>query len=203
MMEDLVEDQGPSLIKKWWNPQSFSNRTVEAEKLHILMEAARRTPSFKNEQPWNFIIVTTEDADGYSSLLACLDESNASWARRAPVLILSVARHNFEIDGARNKHAYHDVAQAVSNIALRAKSLGLQVRQIAGFDAAMTRLRFHIPEGHSPVGVIVIGYPLHPIAGSDDCQGDRTTVQLRSIESIGFAGRWGQPVSLPKVVRCP
>ena len=35
MMEDLVEGQGPSLIKKWWNPKSFSNRTVEAEKLHI------------------------------------------------------------------------------------------------------------------------------------------------------------------------
>lgn len=204
MMENLVDDQGPSLIKKGWNPKSFSNRTVEPEKLHILMEAARNTPSYKNEQPWNFIIVTTEDADCYSGLLECLSETNVSWARRAPVLMLSVARLNFESDGARNKHAFHDLARAVANIALRAKFLGLQVRRIAGFNAAMARRRFQIPEGHYPVGVIVLGYPLYPSsARGDDLQGDGAAGPLRSIESIAFAGRWGQPVSLPNLVPCP
>jgi len=76
----------------------------------------RSTRSYKNEQPWSFIIVTSEDADSYNNLLACLPEGNASWVRHGPVLMLSVARLNFESDGARNKHAFRDLAQAVSNI---------------------------------------------------------------------------------------
>lgn len=204
MMENLAEDQGPSLFKKEWNPKSFSNRTVGPEKLHILIEAARNTPSYKNEQPWNFIIVTTEDAYSYSGLLECLTETSVFWARRAPVLMLSVARLNFESDGARNKHAFHDLTRATTNIALRAKFLGLLVRQIAGFDAAMVRRRFQIPEGHHPVGVIVLGYPLYPpSARGDDLQGNGAAGPLRSIESIAFAGKWGHPVLLPKVVPCP
>ena len=196
MTENLAEDQGPNLIKKGWSPQSFSNRTVRPEKLHILMEAARSTRSYKNEQPWNFIIVTSEDADSYNNLLACLPEGNASWARHAPVLMLSVARLNFESDSARNKHAFRDLAQAVSNIAFLAKSLGLLVRQTAGFDAAMTRRRFQIPEGHDPVAVIALGYPLEsPSARSEELQADGATRLLRSIESIAFAGRWGQPLT--------
>jgi nitroreductase len=227
MTEKLAEDQGPSLIKeRWsWNPKSFSNRAVEPEKLHILLEAARGTPSYKNEQPWNFIIVTSEDADSYNNLLACLPEVNASWARHAPVLMLSVVRLNFESDGARNKFAFFDLAQAVSNIALRAKFLGLQVRQIAGFDAAMTRRRFQVPEGHDPVAVIALGYPRLglPYAGlpytglpltglpltglppdplcarRDELQGDGATAPLRSIESMAFSGRWGQPGVTPEI----
>ena len=196
MTENLAEDRGPSLIKKLWSPESFSNRTVRPEKLQILMEAARRTPSYKNEQPWNFIIVTSEDAESYNNLLGCLVEGNASRTRHAPVLMLAVARLNFESDGARNKYAFFDLAQAVSNVALRAKSLGLQVRQFAGFDVATARRRFQIPEGHDPVAVIALGYPLEsPSARIGELQGDGAARLLRSIESIAFAGRWGQPLT--------
>ena len=194
MMENLAGDHGPSLVKKQWIPKSFSDQMVEPEKLRILLEAAKYSPSFKNEQPWNFIIVTTEEADSYNSLLGCLADSNISWVRRAPVLMLSVARLNFESDGARNKHAFHDLRQAVSNIALRAKCLGLQLHQIAGFDAAMTRRRFQIPEAHNPVSVLVLGYPLNPpSARSDELEG--ATGLLRSIESMAFTGRWRQPLT--------
>ena len=119
MTENLAEERGPSLIKKLWGPESFSNRTVKPEKLHMLMEAARGAPSYKNEQPWNFIIVTSEDAESYNNLLRCLVEGNAFRTRHAPVLMLSVARLNFESGGARNKYAFFDLAQAVSNVALR------------------------------------------------------------------------------------
>jgi len=202
MTENLAEDQGPNLIKKGWSPQSFSNRTVRPEKLHILMEAARSTRSYKNEQPWNFIIVTSEDADSYNNLLACLPEGNASWARHAPVLMLSVARLNFESDSARNKHAFRDLAQAVSNIAFLAKSLGLLVRQTAGFDAAMTRRRFQIPEGHDPVAVIALGYPLEsPSAVKSFKRMERRVCSDRSraLRSPVYGGSR----SLQSVVPCP
>src|SRR5215467_7044341 len=110
-METLTWDQRPNLIKKRSNGKSFSNRSVEPENLHLLIESARRTPSYMNEQPWNFIIITNDDADNYQNLLECLAETNITRVRHATVLILAVARLNFENDGSRNKYAFRDLAQ--------------------------------------------------------------------------------------------
>src|SRR5215467_3186614 len=108
-METLTWDQRPNLIKKRSNAKSFSNQSVEPESLHLVIEAARRTPSYMNEQPWNFIIITNGDADNYQNLLECLAETNITLARHAPVLMLAVARLNFENDGGRNNYAFRDL----------------------------------------------------------------------------------------------
>jgi len=115
MTENLAEDQGPNLIKKGWSPQSFSNRTVRPEKLHILMEAAGAPDPIRTSSPGasSLSLVKTRTATTtfwHACRKAMLPGSDA------PVLMLSVARLNFESDGARNKHAFRDLAQAVSNI---------------------------------------------------------------------------------------
>ena len=51
MTENLAEERGPSLIKKLWGPESFSNRTVKPEKLHMLMEAARGAHLIRTSSP--------------------------------------------------------------------------------------------------------------------------------------------------------
>ena len=35
MTGNLAEERGPLLIKKLWGPESFSNRTLKPEKLHM------------------------------------------------------------------------------------------------------------------------------------------------------------------------
>jgi nitroreductase len=193
-MENLTAIQRPSLIKKRWHPKSFSARLVEPEKLHALIDAARRTPSHRNEQPWNFIIAMNHDAN-FNDLLGCLPETNIAWARHAPVLILSVAKLNFDSDGLQNKYAFRDLARAVSNAVSQASTLGLQLHQIAGFDASAARLRLQIPEGHVPVE--------EQSSSRDELQEDGAPGLRRSIESIAFAGRWGEPASLPVPQPCP
>src|SRR5437879_4076372 len=126
-MEKLAETQYPihGLLRRRWSPRAFSSRPVEPDKLRSLWEAARWAPSSYNEQPWSFIVATKDDEAEYARLLSCLVEGNIQWAQHAPVLMVSVARLSFEEDGKPNRHAFHDVGQAVSNLIVQATALGL------------------------------------------------------------------------------
>jgi nitroreductase len=57
MLENLVDAQYTvdDLIRGRWSRRAFSNRTVEQDKLLILLEATRWGASSYNEQPWSFI----------------------------------------------------------------------------------------------------------------------------------------------------
>lgn len=150
------------LLRRRWSPRAFAPDPVEPEKLRSLFEAARWAPSSFNEQPWAFLVATREEPDGFRRLLDCLIESNAVWAQHAPVLALSVARRHFERDGRENRHAFHDVGQAVAHLTVQATHFGLFVHQMAGFDVERARTELGLPEGWDPVAMIALGYPGDP-----------------------------------------
>lgn len=143
MLENLAETQYTvhELIRGRWSPRAFSNRTVERDKLLSLLEAARWAASSYNEQPWSLIVATQDQPSEYARLLSCLVEFNQSWAQSAPVLMLSVAKLHFDRNGKENRHAFHDVGAAASNLATQAIALDLFVHQMAGFDAQKARRR--------------------------------------------------------------
>jgi nitroreductase len=138
---------------------AFASTRVEPETLVSLMEAARWAPSSRNEQPWRFIVATKENKSDFDRLLGCLVEFNVQWAQHAPVLLLSVAKLTFEPTGELNRHAFHDVGQAIANLTLQATVSGLVVHQIAGFDIEKARREFSIPQDYEPVAAAAIGYP--------------------------------------------
>lgn len=150
------------LLRRRWSPRAFSDRTVEPEKLRSLFEAARWAPSSNNEQPWHFIIGTKADPSAHDRLFQCLKEGNKKWTFRAPVLMLSVARVNFEDDGTPNRHAFHDTGMAVFSLVIQATALGLTVHQMAGFDVEKARADLKILSGYEPVAMIAVGYPGDP-----------------------------------------
>ena len=150
------------ILRRRWSPRAFSDRHVEAEKLLSLFEAARWAPSSFNEQPWSFIVATKDTPAEHAQLLNCLMEKNQQWARLAPVLMISVAKLNFEKTGKPNRHAFHDVGLAMGNLLVEATALGLFVHQMAGFSVDKVREAYHLPEGFEPVAAIAIGYPAEP-----------------------------------------
>ena len=127
------------LIRRRWSPRAFSERLVEPEILRSLFEAARWAPSSNNEQPWHFIVGTKAEVTAYDRLFQCLKEGNKKWAFRAPVLMLSVARLNFEDEGTPNRHALHDTGMAAFSLTMQATALGLIVHQMAGFEIDKAR----------------------------------------------------------------
>lgn len=194
-MEQLAMHESRDLINGNWGPAAFSARTVEPEQLRCLLEGASQTPSYMDEQPWNFIIATRDDSIEYERLVSCLAEVNVEWARRAPVLMLSVVRLNASLNGERNVHAFRDARHAMSNIVLRARAMGLTAQQITGFDAAKAREQFQIPSGFAPTSGIALGYPTD-VKGSSVLRRDRAIRSDRPFETFVFTGRWGQPSHL-------
>jgi nitroreductase len=193
--ERPAENQYPihDLIKRRWSPRAFSAQAVEPSKLLSLLEAARWAASCFNEQPWSFIVATKENEKEYERLLGCLVESNARWAKHAPVLMLSVAKLNFERNAKPNRHAFHDVGQAAASLTLQATALGLAVHQMAGFDIAKARERFSIPEGYEPVAAIAVGYQGDAGSLPEDLREKELAPRTRRpLESFVFTGTWGE-----------
>ena len=69
-----------------WSPYGFADRSLPAQELRCLFEAARWSPSSYNEQPWRFIVARREEGEPFERLLGCLVEFNQSWARHASAL---------------------------------------------------------------------------------------------------------------------
>jgi nitroreductase len=199
MMEKPADAQHPihDLFKRRWSPRAFSDQPIEADKLHMLFEAARWAPSSNNEQPWRFIVATKDHETEWNRLLACLVEGNRKWAYRAPVLILSVASLNFEDDSKPNRHAFHDTGMAVENLVLQATALGLATHQMAGFDVEKARADLKIPSGYEPVAMIAVGYPGDPALLSDRLRARETQPRVRKpVTEFVYAATWEQPLPL-------
>lgn len=151
------------LIKNRRSTRAFSNRPIEPERINSLFEATRWAPSSTNEQPWLYIYATRDQTELWNKLFDCLDEHNKIWAKDAPLLILSLARKNFSIYTGTNEHAMYDLGGANSFLSLQAVELGLQVRQMAGFNLQKTIELINIPVEIYEIGVfIAVGYPGDP-----------------------------------------
>jgi nitroreductase len=176
-----------------WSPRAFAERPIEAEKVSSLFEAARWAPSSNNEQPWCFIVAGKEDEAQWNRLLACLAEGNRTWAFRAPMLILSIARLNFEKWDKPNRHALHDVGMATGNLVLQATALGLVVRQMAGFDVEKARGDLNIPSGYEPVAMMAVGYPGDPTVLPDALrQRELASRERHAASTFVYFGEWGK-----------
>ncbi|HTZ74373.1 MAG TPA: nitroreductase family protein [Candidatus Aquilonibacter sp.] len=180
------------IISHRWSPRSFESRPVEREKLHSLFEAARWSSSSYNAQPWFYIVATKDDPENYRKILDCFVEFNQGWAINAPVLAISVAHVTFD-DGRPNRHAFHDVGQASSTLAVQASALGLQVHQMAGILPDKARELFAIPENYEAVAGIAIGYPGDPGKLHDQLRDRELAPRSRKpLDSFVFTGKWGE-----------
>jgi len=173
--------------------RAFAATSVAPETLASLMEAARWAPSCMNEQPWSFIVATKANQSDFDRLLGCLLEFNVQWAQHAPVLLLSVAKLTFESTGELNRHAFHDVGQAIANLSFQATVSGLVVHQIAGFDVEKARRVFSIPQDHEPVAVAAIGYPGNSAELPEKLRKKDAAPRVRKpLTNFVFEGGWGQ-----------
>lgn len=199
MIEELIEKKVATteypvidIIKNRWSPRAFSSTPIEQEKIMSLLEAARWTPSCFNEQPWNFIVFK-KNQEEFRKIIEIISPRNQLWAKNAPLILLSVAKINFERNGKVNGYALHDVGAAVNNLTLQATSMGLFVHQMAGFDSEKAQILFNIHKGFEPVAAIAIGY-----YGNQDnlpqefIKAENSGRNRKNINDFSYMGEWNK-----------
>jgi nitroreductase len=182
------------LLARRWSTRAFAGRSVEREILVRLFEAARWAPSSGNGQPWSYLVATKDDPTEHERMASVLTPGNV-WARKAPVLAISVA--SLHRADKPNRTALHDLGLANESLVIQAVSMGLAVHMMAGFHADKARELFEIPMNYDPHAMMAIGYPGDPESLPEDLRAkDLAPRQRKPIREFVFHGRFGQAAEL-------
>ena len=152
--------------------RKYKPAPVDEKTIGLVMEAARRAPSWANGQCWRFVVVRDSDTKSKlaDAVLAASDKPNRAAAaiRMAPVAIVACAELGKSGFSAREPKGpvtdkgdwyMFDVALAMQNLVLAAYSLGLGTVHVGSFDAKKVASLLGVPEGISVVSMTPLGYP--------------------------------------------
>lgn len=188
ILEDTPESASApdihDLIRNRWSPRSFSTREISDDDLRSVFEAARWSASSYNEQPWRFFVARRSDSPAFEKLLNLLVPANRSWARSAPVLIITAAKKTFSHSGSPNYYALHDTGQALANLSMQATALGLHVHAMGGFDHELARRELRIPSDYEVGAAVALGYS----------EAEKVERQRKPIHEIVFGAGWEEPL---------
>jgi nitroreductase len=185
----------PAILHRW-SPRSFSDRPVSPRDLEIVFEAAHWAASSYNEQPWRFL-VGTRGSETYEKIFSSLIEINQKWAKSAPVLILDAAKTTFSHNNAPNAVALYDLGAAAATLCYQATAIGLHTHQMGGYDRAVARKAFDIPEDYILGAVMALGYLGEPSALTIPMmlQQETSPRQRKPLSEIVFSA-WNHPAHL-------
>ena len=158
--KDATTRQSPykvnPLILHRWSPRSMTGEELNDDTIMSLFEAARWAPSSYNNQPWRFIYAK-RNTSHWDKLFNLLAEPNKVWTKNAAVLVVVIARKNFEHNEKYSITHQFDAGAAWENLALEASSRGLAVHAMQGFDYEKARADLQIPDNFDVMAMIAIG----------------------------------------------
>ncbi len=148
-----------SLLQKRRSIRQFESRPVEEEKVAVLIEALLRSPSSKNRNPWEFIVVTDPSI---LNGLASAKPKGGDFLKQAPLAIVICA------DPKKCDVWIEDCSVAAIILQLTAEDLSLgscwsqiRLRRHDNGDESSDYIRqlLKLPEDFEVEAIIGIGYP--------------------------------------------
>jgi nitroreductase len=143
------------LIQKRYSVRAYKPDAIEAEKLELVLNAARLAPTAANRQPFQIIVIKTE---GRAAELRRI--YNREWFTQAPTILCAVGTPKkgwVRYDEANYTNV--DVAIAMDHLILQATELGLGTCWIAAFNPDTAREVLGLPDSVEPVVFTPLGYP--------------------------------------------
>jgi nitroreductase len=146
--------------------RKYTNQAVDDQMIMQVLESGRLAPSGSNTQPWQFIVVQSDEMRQQLSDVS----HNQQWMMTAPVHIVCIgdmrSRTAEDVEVAVDekssspelKQIIRDTAIAIEHIVLEAESLGLSTCWIAWFVQEEIRPVLNVPEDKYIVGVLTLGY---------------------------------------------
>lgn len=135
------------------NVRSYADRPIPGEHLDRILEAARRTPSSRNSQPWDFVVVTERER---LIRLAEVWRGAGHVASSAATIALVAPLSESEDAGQRVRY---DLGQATLSIMLAATDLGVGTGHAAVGDQDLARELLGLPPNRVCAYLIALGYP--------------------------------------------
>ena len=178
-----------SLIQKRRSIRKYQDRSVESEKVDLLVEAALRPPSSKGNRPWEFVVVTDR---GLLEGLARAKVHGSAFLKDAPLGIVVCARPE------KSDVWVEDAAIASTFLLLTAESLGLgacwiQIRERMHSEGRSSQAYIAdllgLPQGMTVQSIIAVGYP-------DESKAPRGKDEL-AYERVHLNG-YGRPYDRPR-----
>lgn len=192
-----TETEIHEVIAKRWSPRTFADKPISNTDLKKIFTAASWAASSSGEEPWRFLVGHKGDHT-YAKIFDTLVEFNQTWAKTAPVLVLTAGKRTFsekpgKPGGQPNPYGLHDTGAASAQMCLQAVALGIHTHGMGGFDHDKARALFEIPEDFQTGAVWAIGYLGELEAIPDYMQKMETTPRQRKpLSEIVFNG-WGNP----------
>jgi nitroreductase len=115
-----------------------------------ILEATRQAPSAANRQPWHFLVV----GDPAQKQRLCQACNNQMWMADAAYIIVALG-----LPQVSEKWYRVDVAIALENLVLAARSLGYGTCWIGAFDPAKVKQVCQIPDELEVVACTPLGTP--------------------------------------------
>jgi nitroreductase len=142
-------------IRQRLSIRDYEDTPVPEEKLNRILEAARISPSARNSQDREFVVV--RDPDRRRSLAQAAPHQRH--VAQAPVLIAAISTKP-EYHMPNGVPAYPmDVGIALDHATLVAVEEGLGTCWIGGFDQDIAREALGIQEGHVVAALLTLGFP--------------------------------------------
>lgn len=165
-------------IRSRRNVREFSSRILDEAILDRILEAGRRTPSSRNWQPWDFVVVT--DPQQKSELSQVW---RGAWhVANAPAVVAIAAPM---VESEREKEILHfDLGQLVMAMMVAAADAGVGTGHAVVADQDLARSVLSLPEDRFCAYLISCGYPdgdpLRPLK----------TIKRRPFQEVVHRGVW-------------
>ena len=145
-------------ITKRRSIRTYKKQVLPQATIEKILEAAVQAPSAGNVQPWEFVVVSSQETK--------LQLSEAAYGQKdlvessIVIVVCADEKRAAESYGLRGKTLYciQDTAAAIQNILLTACSLGLGSCWIGAFKEDEIRAVIIAPKEMRPVALIPIGY---------------------------------------------
>jgi nitroreductase len=160
------------------NVRQYDGRPLADDVLERILEAGRRSPSSRNKQQWDFVVVTDRDQ---LEQLAKVWRGGAHVAVSAATVALVVP---VEHDAGARARIRYDIGQATMAMMIAAADLGVGSGHSAVADQDLARVVLGLPDDRETAYLLSFGYPadrpLRPIRRPD----------RRPFEEVVHRGHW-------------
>ena len=147
------------LIRARQSCRAYSGAKIELDKLELILEAGRLSPSARNSQPWSLTLAYSDKAVAQIGECTRANGKNTFTEKCAAFIIVTEEENEAAFGGDPHRYfAEMDIGMCVMNICLEAESLGVASCILGAFDEKSVKAAASISDDKCVKLIIALGY---------------------------------------------